>query len=252
MRPLLDALLPELTAPAAAWLDAQAERIGRPRTGTGHTLTFCASVPDDQPYESRIAGSGCVSTRDHNWHDTFNALVWLTFPMTKAAMNQCHARRLLHAADGAGTRGPVRDALTQFDEDGLVLVSDDRALLDAIRQHRWREAMFDRRRALEGARLFVIGHALLDKARAPHVGLCARSLLVHSGELGCAAADVSIARLDAWLAARIASGHWPLSPRDLQPLPVLGLPGMTADSTCATYFDDVRQFRPAPRWRVDQ
>ncbi|AOF82937.1 hypothetical protein BSY238_951 [Methyloversatilis sp. RAC08] len=250
MRPLLDALLPDLTAPAAAWLDAQAERVGRPRTGTGHALTFCASPPDDQPYESRIAGSGCVSTRDHNWHDTFNALVWLTFPLTKAAMNQCHAGHLLHAADRAGTRGPVRDALTQFDEDGLVLVSDDCSLLDAIRHHRWREAMFERRGALEAARLFVIGHALLDKARAPHVGLCARAYLVSSRQLGAVAADVSAARVDAWLARQIDEGSWPRSPRDLQPLPVLGLPGMTADNTCAAYFDDTRQFRPAPRGRA--
>ncbi|WP_439535457.1 DUF3025 domain-containing protein [Methyloversatilis sp.] len=252
MRPLFDALLPDLKAPAAAWLDAQAERVGRPRTSTGHALTFAASTPDDQPYESRIAGTGCVVTRDHNWHDTFNAWVWLTFPLTKAAMNQCHAAHLVHTADGAGTRGPVRDALTQFDEDGLVLVSDDSSLLEAIRHHRWREAMFDRRRALESARVFVIGHALLDKARAPHVGLCARSLLVCSRELGCDAAAVSAGQVDAWLAARMARGDWPRSPRDLQPLPVLGLPGMTADNTCASYFDDRRQFRPAPGQRSRQ
>ena len=252
MRPLLDELLPDLTAPAAAWLDAQAQRIGRPRTGTGYALTFCASPPDDQPYEAKIAGTGCVPTRDHNWHDTFNALVWLTFPLTKAAMNRCHVGHLLHAADGGGTRGPVRDALTQFDEDGLVLVSDDSSLLEAIRHHRWREAMFDQRHALESARVFVIGHALLDKARVPHVGLCARSLLVCSSELGCEATAVSAAQFDAWLAARMARGDWPRSPRDLQPLPVLGLPGMTADNTCASYFDDRRQFRPASGRRSDQ
>ncbi|MDP2869982.1 MAG: DUF3025 domain-containing protein [Methyloversatilis sp.] len=250
MRPLLDALMPGLTAPDAAWLDAQAARIGRPRTSTGHALTFSAAPPGDQPYESTIAGTGCVPTRDHNWHDTFNALVWLTFPRTKAAMNQCHVAQRAHRADGAGARGPVRDALTQFDEDGLVLVSDDSALLEAIRHHRWREAMFDRRSALESARVFVIGHALLDKARAPHIGLCARAHLVCSGQLGAAAADVSAARVDAWLAGQIDDGVWPRSPRDLQPLPVLGLPGMTADNTCATYFDDTRQFRPAPRWRA--
>jgi hypothetical protein len=112
--------------------------------------------------------------------------------------------------------------------------------------------MFDQRHALESARVFVIGHALLDKARVPHVGLCARSLLVCSSELGCEATAVSAAQFDAWLAARMARGDWPRSPRDLQPLPVLGLPGMTADNTCASYFDDRRQFRPASGRRSDQ
>jgi hypothetical protein len=134
----------------------------------------------------------------------------------------------------------VRDALTLFDEEGLVLISDDAAMLDALHAQRWREAMHERRPALERATLHVIGHALLDKARMPFVGLCAKVLLLHVDQ-----APIDRTAFDRWLAARIDRAEWPASPRDLRPLPVLGLPGMTPENLHAGYFDDARQFRPA-------
>jgi hypothetical protein len=166
----------------------------------------------------------------------------LRYPRIKAAMNARHRAEI--AARPAGERGPVRDALTQFDEDGLVLVSDDAALIDALRSHRWRAALFERRRSVERATLHVIGHALMEKALAPHVGLCAKALYLHADE-----APTDTGTLDDWLAARIADGRWPQSPRDLKPLPVLGLPGMTPANTDPAYFDDTRQFRPLPAKR---
>lgn len=51
---------------------------------TGMTaMRFVA--PDDMPvaYEERIVLRGEVVTRPHNWHDFFNALVWMRFPRTK-------------------------------------------------------------------------------------------------------------------------------------------------------------------------
>mgnify|MGYP000420307001 CR=1 FL=1 len=35
------------------------------------------------------------------------------------------------------------------------------------------------------------------------------------------------------------------TPRDLQPLPLLGIPGATTENETATYYADTRQFRPA-------
>lgn len=246
VQPLVEALDAFVAPPAPARLDALAARLGRPLTASGRPVSFAPAPADGLGYEARVAASGCVATRDSSWHDTFNACVWMTFPRSKAAMNQRHCDELAQPA-GAGTgRGRVRDALTQFDEDGLVMVSDDAPLLDALRRHRWREAMWERRAGLEAARLFVFGHALLEKALAPHAGLCAKVRYVDSAELGVAAASVSGERADAWLAAQIAAGQWPRSPRDLHPLPVLGLPGMTPDNVVPTYFDDTRQFRPQP------
>lgn len=249
LMPLLRALPGSGVPPTAAALDALAARQGRPVTACGVPLAFSSTPASASGYEQRITESGCVATRDASWHDTFNALIWLAFPQSKAAMNHRHCEQMSCGPRGGTGRGRVRDALTQFDEDGLILVSDDASLLEALREHRWREALWERRAGMEAARLFVFGHALMEKALAPHFGLCAKAVYVEASAFGLSVDDLMPAHVDRWLAGRIASGLWPDSPRDLCPLPVLGLPGMTPDNTCAAYFDDVRQFRPLRRLR---
>jgi hypothetical protein len=246
---LLASLPANGSPPTAAVLDALAARRGRPVTAYGMPLSFSSAPEPALGYEQRIADSGCVATRDASWHDSFNALIWLAFPQTKAAMNHRHCERISCSPGGGVGRGPVRDALTQFDEDGLILVSDDASLLGALRQHRWREALWERRADIEATRLFVFGHALMEKALVPHYGLCAKALYVEANTFGRAVDELTPAHVDRWLAGRIASGHRPDSPRDLCPLPVLGLSGMTPDNARAAYFDDVRQFRPLTRRR---
>lgn len=46
--------------------------------------------------------------RPFDWHDLFNALVWMTFPTTKAVINARHYESM--AAAGRGNRPPQRDA----------------------------------------------------------------------------------------------------------------------------------------------
>src|SRR6266542_4341587 len=41
-------------------------------------------------YEQRIADEGVIEFRPGSWHDFANALVWLAFPLTKAALNAVH------------------------------------------------------------------------------------------------------------------------------------------------------------------
>jgi hypothetical protein len=48
--------------------------------------------------------SGEVATRPDNRHDLFNALIWLAFPRSKAAMNRRHHEALLAGAR-AGNEG---------------------------------------------------------------------------------------------------------------------------------------------------
>ena len=48
----------------------------------------------------------------------------------------------------------------------------------------------------------------------------------------------------AFIAARLAATIGDFGPRSLAPLPLLGIPGVTADSECAAYYRDTRQFRP--------
>src|SRR5687768_9988273 len=46
--------------------------------------------PDEPsvPYEERVYRLREIPTRPRNWHDFFNALVWILFPHTKAALNE--------------------------------------------------------------------------------------------------------------------------------------------------------------------
>jgi hypothetical protein len=63
------------------------------RTGSGRRLLSCRRG-DGLDYEMRIWARGEVVTRPDNWHDFFNALVWCTFPLAKAALNARHAEAL--------------------------------------------------------------------------------------------------------------------------------------------------------------
>ena len=55
-----------------------------------------------------------------------------------------------------------------------------------------------------------------------------------------------VAAADALLAADLSSGR-DLAPNDLQPLPLLGIPGVTPENADPAYYDDTWQFRPGRR-----
>ena len=219
------------------WLDATDPR---PSGGSGFPLQFVAAGQSDLAYEQQVYRRGEVPTRAANWHDAFNALVWLRFPKTKAALNARHIR----AQRDDGIRGAARDAATLFDESGVIVVSDDPALCDALREHRWREVFVERRADLAKRLRFVIfGHALYDQMRAPFRGLCGKALCVEMpvaadrGEALCGA-------LDAMLADALRDPAFLARPAALHALPMLGIPGVTPDSEQAAYYDDADQFRP--------
>ncbi len=52
-------------------------------------------LPFEAQYEPRCYLKGEVPTRADNWHDLLNALVWLTFPKTKAVLNARHYHALM-------------------------------------------------------------------------------------------------------------------------------------------------------------
>ncbi len=211
----------------------------------GKALRFVAPQPDGLDYEQRIGLRGEVETRPDNWHDLFNALVWLTFPASKQALSASHASCRMPAGSG---RGMARDALCHFDECGVVVLSDRPELLDLLQQFAWRALFVDARRAvLEHMRFVIFGHALYDALRAPFRGLTGKSLLypVSTAELSQSAAALC-ATVDRRLAADLAAGRVQRA-RDLQPLPLLGIPGVTPENEQPAYYDDVGQFRPGRR-----
>jgi hypothetical protein len=238
---LLERLPPEPDLPALSSL-AAARRI---TTASGQPVRFVPPQADGLGYEARIAFCGEVETRPDNWHDWFNGLVWLTFPKAKAALSAHHADELSQQAEG---RGQARDAMTHFDECGAVVVAEDASLLELLQGFRWRELFVERRAdAIAGLRVFVFGHATYEALLAPFRGLTAKCVLtpVQAGWLARPLAE-QLAEIDEWLAQDFAAGKHG-EPRGLQPLPLLGLPGVVPENEAPTYYDDTWQFRPGRR-----
>ena len=237
--------------PSHAELDALLAAIAPDaRSGGDARICFVPPAGDAEGYEARIFASGEVPTRAGDWHDFFNALAWCAWPRTKAACNHLHLAEL-HARTAAGLpgRGPRRDALTQFDECGIVVVSSDADIPALLAAHEWEEALWTRRaRLLQSTRFLVFGHGSWDQLRAPFPGLCAKALhrVVDPAWLALPAA-AALAETDAWLAARLAATIGDFGPRSLAPLPLLGIPGVTPDSESVEYYRDTRQFRPQRR-----
>jgi len=194
------------------------------RSAGGHPVRFAASGElDDDGYEHRIYTTGQVSTRPDNWHDLFNALVWMRYPRTKTVLNR------LHFEAGAGrksaSRGPLRDALTLFDECGAIVTSERPDILRALAERRWRDAFL-----ADGfetsVSVSVVGHAMLEKFLTPYKSMCANVLfmLAPSGFLELPG-DQRATRLDLQLAERLSGGELLAKPGCLSPLPLAGVPG---------------------------
>ena len=200
---------------------------------------------DGLVYECRIWENGEVETRPDNWHDFFNALVWLTFPQTKIAVSACHVEAM--TPEGAA-RGTVRDALTHFDECGIVVLSAKPELLDLLRNFEWKKLFVEQRAEVkQNMRFVVFGHATYENLLKPFRGLTAKAILydVDASWLQLPLAEQLVA-VDIRLAADLASGRY-TRPRDFQPLPLLGIPGLVPESEDPAYYDDTWQFRPGRR-----
>ncbi|MGH8672541.1 MAG: DUF3025 domain-containing protein [Burkholderiales bacterium] len=215
---------------------------------SGVPIRFVAARAKREPavesYETRVYRSGEVALRQHNWHDLFNALVWIAFPSAKAALNERHCSAMLAPKSPAG-RGAVRDALTLFDESGVIVTSADAELSELLVMHRWKELFWQRRESvLVQMGFFLFGHALYEKALRPYPALTGFCLMCPvDGRFLCAPAAIQIEQLDAWLGQHIAAGSALAAPRDLAVLPLLGVPGWAGDAD-ASFYDDTRYFRP--------
>jgi hypothetical protein len=233
-----------IDAPALdAWA---ARRTSRPVNAAGLPIRFAMPDAGDAKYEQRIHDRGEVSTRSGSWHDFFNALVWTVFPRTKAALNRLHVEEIAAQLPGA-PRGTLRDAATQFDESGMIVLGADPELLELLRARRWADLFWHRRKDVKRQlRFFVFGHGLYDALRAPFFGLCARAALVEVEPELLAAAPLAeqLARADDIVAHRFAVRSWYPRPKVFAPVPVLGIPGVCRDSECPAYYEDQRQFRP--------
>ncbi len=194
-----------------------------------------AELPAGESYERHIFRSGCCPVRD-NLHDFFNGLCWLHFPLTKARLNHLQSAQI--EAHGVGAmRGPVRDAITVFDENAALLHAPD-PLWDALAARQWRRLLSGELRPLWAqARLWLFGHALLEQLCQPYKGLTAHVMRVPG------ARPASAAALDACVAGHLSPEG--LAAKPFVPLPVLGVPGWWPANEDPAFYDDARVFRAA-------
>lgn len=214
-------------------------------TDSGKRLRFVPPQADGLAYECRIWENGEVETRSDNWHDFFNALVWFAFPLTKNAVSARH----VGAMSGSGEpRGTVRDVLTHFDECGIAVLSDNPELLALLRDFQWRQLFVERRAEVErNMRFVVFGHATYEALLQPYRGLTAKAVLYEVDRKWLQLPlEAQIAAVDKLLASDFASGRF-ARPRDFQPLPLLGIPGVVPENEDPAYYDDAWQFRPGRR-----
>lgn len=220
----------------APWLAPYAE-VARPvmaRLEAGHNVARAlgderfvpqCELPEGEAYEAFIGRSGRVPTRD-NLHDLLNGIVWLRFPALKRRLNDLHAAQL--AVEGVQPqRGPLRDALTLFDENGAWWCAPP-ALAEALRRRDWHTLFVTQRSLWAQAVPVLIGHALLEKLAVPRKAITAH---------------VWLASTPPGQAHDITTDVWARKP--FQPLPVLGVPGWWRDNEDEGFYADAGVFRPA-------
>ena len=223
---------------------------------SGLTLDMKAqdkSLPfPEMAYEERIYKSGIISTREQNWHDLFNALIWLLFPKTKTLFNSLHMQELAKQANKKRT--PCRDVITHIDESGVIITSSNNQLLEALKNHQWQAAFVQSRALWSQSSLpksktpqigaFIFGHGMYEKAFKPFIGF--------TGKAYCIKVDkdfyqqdkmTQYAILDTLLHHDIKYQQTPLTSNVLSPLPILGVPGWSADNKLASYSDNKDYFR---------
>jgi hypothetical protein len=214
---------------------------------TGKPLAFVAQetlATDQLHYESRIFQCGEIATRESNWHDLLNALIWKKFPAIKSALNSLQVENI--ARVGRQRRTREQDALTQFDEAGAVVVVRDRSLLPFWDAHDWNGLFLQQRDARHDGRisLAIFGHAVLEHALHPEILLVAKTLVLCPDTANC---DGNV--LDA-LAADAICEKYLSDPQRLRPLPLSGIPGWHHALQDKQFYAEKACFRPLRAGRV--
>jgi hypothetical protein len=219
-------------------------------TAGGVPIRFVKPRPrtdrERRPYELRIAQTGEVETRPENWHDLFNALAWLTYPQAKARINAQHAAMLNERGEEeAKRRSPQRDALTLFDEGGVIVASTSPELMRLIVDFEWKQLFWSRRGELAAKMSFLgFGHAMYEQALDPYIGMVAKTVFVPVSEVFfMLPVESQVAQADALLAAHFANRSRFQSPKMMAPMPVLGVPGWHPDTDRESFYDDPDHFR---------
>ena len=124
-------------------------------------------------------------------------------------------------------RGRARDALTLWDECGVIVASANNQVLEDLAGRNWKSAFQDSAHLWQNdIRVFICGHALLEKFLNPYKAITAHALLVQL-DLDSFPTDRAklLAELDRSLASKLLQGKLIKTTADLSPLPLAGIPG---------------------------
>jgi len=164
------------------------------RNATGLGLVFAAARPKPRgsrrrqaaqltqlSYEAQVYQNGEVPTRLGSWHDFFNALVWGTYPLAKAALNH----RQITAATSTTARVREQDRLAMFDEGGIIRLQGQPA----------------------NAADLVFGHALFEAYMHGQMAVYGMAYpLLHNESPPSSGSLIKLSLIDAELARHIHSG----------------------------------------------
>ena len=154
--------------------------------------------PTLRRYETAICEAGEIPTREADLHDYFNALIWLQFPLAKYALHRATwlSYQTPHQQAEGNRRSLLADALTRFDEGGMVYFAspedDVEAIKSLFQKHSDPEKLSFCR---EHARRFaVFGHGLLEAWCLGGRGFTASLLIVEPAKgLGIESHDPAFA-----------------------------------------------------------
>lgn len=188
---------------------------------------------EDQ-YEPRVYLKSELQTRTQNWHDFFNAIIWLKFPETKNILNTLHYQQAKNRKKGSN-RSTLENRITQFDECGAVIISNDRYLLDLIKNHQWHELFIENKAAFNvNLKCVIFGHAIFEKSLNPYIGMTCHCLLIHNAEFLDDLKNDEFTNIDKWVAS-LWENKISRSPEKLTALPILGVPGYWHEQTDLFY-----------------
>ncbi len=229
------------------------------KTLSGYETQFVpqSSLKDSAVYyEEHIFSSGKIPTRDQNWHDFFNAQVWLQFPKIKAVINAQHIEEIkkhdqstsseTSQKNSLNNRNRKRDALTLFDESGVIFVTPEKKVIEDLCSHQWKELFIQKRQQWwESISVYIFGHGLYEKALSPYVGMTGNAMPLIVEELFFDQnRTLQIKELDQKISHAIQEQKILETSSCLNPLPLLGIPRWWQENKNESFYDNKNYFRP--------
>lgn len=208
-------------------------------------------------YENYIHTHGLIPIRD-NLHDWFGACVWSVFSQSKSLLNTKHIQ-YTNDNQHANRRNKVRDTITLFDENGAILVvcDDDigHRIANGLYNFDWQTCLVDTRsywvnpncnisHVNQKAQVFLFGHALLEQLINPYKSLCSHTLIIQVPDCFFEQSlEKKLSQLDDYLYRYLSDFlNESVTPKQLSPLPILGVPYFW-DNTNPIFYQDAFVFR---------